>query len=41
MQDTLLITFKIMLQSLGITFIAMIVFYALIKVLVTCFPEDN
>lgn len=40
MQDTLLNTFKIMLQSLALTFIGMIIFYSLIKILVWLFPED-
>lgn len=40
MQDTLLNTLKIMLQSLALTFIGMIIFYSLIKILVRLFPED-
>ena len=41
MQDTILTTVGIMLQSLGVTFIGMVIFYTLIKILVRYFPEDQ
>jgi hypothetical protein len=41
MEDTLLNTFNIMLKSLALTFLGMIIFYCLIKVLVRLFPDKK
>lgn len=41
MTDNLLTTLRILLQSLGLTFFGMIIFYSLIKLLVKYFPEDK
>lgn len=41
MTDSILTTLRILLQSLGVTFIGMIVFYTVIKLLVKYFPEDD
>ena len=41
MQDNLITTLWVMLQSLGVTFIRMTIIYSLIKVLVRYFPEDQ
>lgn len=41
MQDNLITTLWVMLQSLGVTFIGMTIIYSLIKVLVRYFPEDQ
>lgn len=40
MADNILTTLRILLQSLGATFIGMIVIYSVIKLLVKYFPED-
>jgi hypothetical protein len=41
MSDNILTTLRILLQSLGVTFLGMIVFYTVIKLLVKYFPEDK
>ncbi len=41
MQDNIATTLWIMLQSLGVTFIGMMIIYALVKILVRYFPEDQ
>ena len=41
MADNMLTTLSILLQSLGLTFVGMIVLFSLIKLLVRYFPEDK
>lgn len=41
MQDSILTTVGIMLQSLGVTFVGMTIIYTLIKILVHYFPENH